>query len=97
MNRKHPIISVRDYLLPVVEGGGRCDDEEGSPHPVCLGHIRQEGEGLHGLAQPHLVSQDAVDALVIEGTQPVHALQLVGLQGALLNGDFRINNYKEHK
>ena len=70
----------------------------------------QQRNALDGLAQPHLVSQDAVDALaewdqhhnttaapphlapathtylVVEVGQPVHSLELVGLELALEHG-----------
>ena len=50
---------------------------------LSLGHVGQEGEGLHYLAQAHLIRQDPVDALVIQGAQPVHPLQLIRLQNSL--------------
>ena len=70
-----------------------------------LGQVGQQRNALDGLAQPHLVSQDAVDALaewdqhhnttaapathtylVVEVGQPVHSLELIGLELALEHG-----------
>ena len=62
-----------DLLLPVVEGGGRGDDQERAPDPVGLGQVGQEGQGLDCLAQPHIICQYPIDALVIQRTQPIHA------------------------
>ena len=66
-----------------MEGGGGGDDQEGAPHPVGFGHVGEEGERLHGLAQAHLIREDPVDALVVQGAQPVHSLQLISLQRSL--------------
>lgn len=41
------------------------------------------GFGPHRFAQAHLVSQDAVDAIVVQACQPVYALLLVGSQFSL--------------
>ena len=49
----------------------------------------KEGDALYGLSEAHFISQNAVDALVIEVGQPVHPLQLVGLQLALEDGRLR--------
>lgn len=40
-----------------------------------FGQGSEEGDGLHGLAEAHLVRQDAIDALVVQAVQPVHALR----------------------
>lgn len=45
--------------LPVGDGGKGGDDEEGSPQAHGK-HLKEEGDGLDGLPQAHLVSQDAV-------------------------------------
>jgi len=33
--------------------------------------------GTHCLAQPHLISQDTIEAILVEGDHPAHAAQLV--------------------
>mmetsp|Transcript_14883 Transcript_14883/g.44530 ORF Transcript_14883/g.44530 Transcript_14883/m.44530 type:complete len:213 (-) Transcript_14883:535-1173(-) len=43
----------------------------------------EEGDGLNGLAEAHLVGEDAVDALAVRGQQPVDAHHLVRLQRRL--------------
>jgi hypothetical protein len=49
--------------------------------PVVLtlitGKMRQQGDGLNGLAEAHFISQDAVEALVVHGDQPLKADMLV--------------------
>ena len=61
--------------LPVLNGGERCDDEEGTAR-VDLGDVRQQQHSLHGLAQSHLVRQDAAAAIVPVEEQPVDAIHL---------------------
>ena len=43
----------------------------------------QQGDGLDGLPQTHLVCQDAVEFAVMHGGQPVQADVLVLTQGVL--------------
>ena len=45
--------------LPVGDGGEGCNDQEG-PADAQAEHLVQEGDGLDGLPQAHLVGQDAV-------------------------------------
>lgn len=48
-----------------------------------LTHLSQmchESDALYCLAKSHLISKNTIDTLVIQVGQPVHALQLVGLQ-----------------
>lgn len=45
--------------LPVGDGGKRCDDEEGAAHTGLVTRVH-EAQGLDGLAQTHLIRQDAV-------------------------------------
>jgi hypothetical protein len=33
-------------LLPIVQGGGGGNHQEGTPHPVALRHVRQERQRL---------------------------------------------------
>ena len=51
-----------------------------------LSQMGKKSYALDSLPEAHLVSQYPVDALVIEVGQPVHALQLVGLELALEDG-----------
>ena len=39
--------------------------------------MREERNALYSLAQAHLVSQYAIDALIVQVGQPVHAFELV--------------------
>lgn len=45
--------------LPVGDGGQRGDDEEGAAD-AHVENLVEEGDGLDGLPQPHLIRQDAV-------------------------------------
>lgn len=48
-----------ELALPVGDGGERGDDEE-RPFDAHAVDLLQEGDGLDGLSQAHLVCQDAV-------------------------------------
>lgn len=48
-----------ELALPVSDGGERRDDEEGAPDAHAV-DLLQEGDGLDGLPQAHLICQDAV-------------------------------------
>ena len=69
--------------------GPRADDARGGDdehRPVELARLVGAGEqcqGLHGLAQAHVVGEDAPETGVPERAQPVIALELVGPQGRL--------------
>ena len=58
----HDDVHVRpraELPLPVGDGGQRGDDEEGPPNPHAEDLV-EEGDGLDGLPQAHLIRQDAV-------------------------------------
>lgn len=48
-----------ELALPVGDGGERGDDEE-RPFDAHAVDLLQEGDGLDGLSQAHLIGQDAV-------------------------------------
>ena len=76
--------------------GGRNDQEGGRPgvrprSGSCLGasaagpgrsvlRRADQRQGLHGLAQAHVVGQHAAEAVPVQEAQPVEALQLVRAQ-----------------
>ena len=68
----HAGCPLRELVLPVVQRRERADDHEGPGHVVLL-QVREQRDGLHRLAQPHLVAQDPVEAVLIEADQPVNA------------------------
>jgi len=70
------------HLHPVGERGERHDDEVGPVDLLLLHQVGDQRDGLDGLAQAHLVGQDAVQVVVVEGDEPLEALDLVGLQRA---------------
>ena len=52
-------------------------------HVILLLHeTSQEADGLNGLAQPHLICQDAVHVVVVQGHQELEPPQLVVPQAA---------------
>ena len=52
------------------------DDKERSIYALCLHEIGDEGNGLNGLSQTHLISQDAIKVVVIQGNKPLQTRQL---------------------
>ena len=61
---------------PVVDQGGRAHHEARAPAAVC----QQEGYHLHGLAQAHLVREDAAKAHGRKRAEPLEAGALVRAQ-----------------
>lgn len=54
----------------------RYDDEEGPVDALVLHEVCDERDGLDGLSQTHLVGQDAVQVVVVQGHQPLQTLDL---------------------
>lgn len=54
----------------------RDDDEEGAVDPLMLHEVRDEGDGLDGFPQSHLVRQDPVEVVVVQGHEPFQAFDL---------------------
>ena len=63
--------------LPVDEAAGGHDDQVRAPDAFHHGEIGQQADGLHGLAQPHLIRQDSVEASLLQRHQPVQPHLLV--------------------
>ena len=67
-------------------GEPRGEDGEGADDEVRTGDLQlqreyaEEGDRLHRLAQPHVVGEDAVDAVPVRSEEPVDALHLMGLE-----------------
>lgn len=54
----------------------RYDYEEGPIDALVLHEVCDERNGLDGLSQTHLVSQDAIQVVVVQGHQPLQTLDL---------------------
>lgn len=52
------------------------NDEVGSIEPFVLHEVRDEGDSLDGFTQTHLVRQDPVQVVVVEGNQPLQTFNL---------------------
>ncbi|KAH3687520.1 hypothetical protein WICPIJ_001482 [Wickerhamomyces pijperi] len=83
---------LTDFLLPIVQSGSRRHNQEWTPNVMSLSQVSQHRDRLHSLTQPHLVSKDPVDPLVVQIGQPIEPLDLVFFQGAtqqlwLFDGD----------
>ena len=55
-------------------------NEVGPRQMLALQQQGQEGNGLDGLAQPHLIRQNAIDPVVVQGQQELDTPQLVAAQ-----------------
>eukprot|EP00047_Mylnosiga_fluctuans_P015592 m.47793 g.47793 ORF g.47793 m.47793 type:complete len:363 (-) comp6000_c0_seq1:3-1091(-) len=69
---------------PVAEGGERGDDEIRAAD-LHLIHVRKERDDLDRLAQAHFVSEDAVQSVLVQRLEPLHADKLVIAQRAARN------------
>lgn len=56
------------------------DDEVGSIETFVLHEVSDEGDSLDGFSQTHLVRQDAVQIVVVEGDKPLKTFNLTGCQ-----------------
>lgn len=54
----------------------RDDDEEGAVDPLVLHEVRDEGDGLDGFPQTHLIRQNAIEVVVVQGHEPFQAFDL---------------------
>lgn len=52
------------------------DDEVGSIEPFVFHEVRDEGNGLDGFPQTHLVGQDPIQIIVVERNQPFQTFNL---------------------
>ena len=77
--------AVREELLgfglPVVHHRGRADDQRWECSLALLLGPLEDGKRLEGLAQSHVIGQDAVQAESLEKRKPVESLLLVGAKG----------------
>ncbi len=70
-----------DLALPVAQQRGGADQQgRGAPVRALLLPVQQQGQHLDGLAQAHVVGQDAAQAEPGQAVQPGQAAQLVGAQ-----------------
>ena len=91
----HPQVGGETCRLigPVGHHGGRGDHQErpgnfggaASRGPLVLG-MQDQGQGLHGFAQAHIVRQDAAEIIAPEHGQPFEALPLVRAERRLESG-----------
>ena len=82
----HPDVRgpLDELVGPVGQRGERHHDQERAIILLHLHDVGDQRDRLDGLAQAHLVGQDAVEVVVVQGDHPLQALQLVCLQVAAL-------------
>jgi len=52
------------------------NDEKGAIVPLLLHEVRDEGNGLDGLAEAHLVRQNPIQVVVVQGDKPLQPFDL---------------------
>ena len=67
-----------ELIHPVGQGGLGHQDHVRTRNVAQVFHVAQEGDGLQGLAQAHLVGQNSVDAVLVEGDHPIETTDLAG-------------------
>jgi hypothetical protein len=65
------------FAAPVLDERGGADDEAGAVFVAVLAQGFHERQGLDGLAEAHLVGQQAAEGVVMDVPQPGHADLLV--------------------
>lgn len=68
-----------------MKGGHRDNDQEGTPYPFRLRDVRHEGNSLDGFTKTHLVSENAVNTLLVKIVEPPQPSQLILLQLCIQN------------
>jgi hypothetical protein len=66
-----------ELVFPVTEGYLGSDDDVWTLHFFVLPQESQNGDGLDGLTEAHVVSEDAVETALVETDHPVEPNQLV--------------------
>lgn len=56
----------------------RNDDDIGSVEPLVLHQVGDQSDGLNGFTQAHLISQDAIKIVIVQGHHPLQSLDLSG-------------------
>jgi len=54
----------------------RHDDQERSIEFLDLNQVGKQGNGLNGFSQTHLISQDAIQGVIVQGHKPLQASHL---------------------
>ena len=55
----------------------RCEWHVNGVNAQHMSKVRDSDRGAHSFAQAHLVRQDAVEAILVEGDEPAHPSQLI--------------------
>ena len=66
----------RGFCGPVLAYGCGCDHQCGS----ACGPVQQQGQGLNGFTQPHVVGQTGASTPMRQACQPDKPIELVGTQ-----------------
>lgn len=74
LESRAPLLELK---LPVKQDRGGNHNEVRPPHALLTGHVGEQGYGLDGLSQSHLVSQDAIEFPLVHHYQPLQADVLV--------------------
>ena len=74
---------ARGLAPPVADQARRHHQQARKGRLLLQVPVRQQREGLHGLAEPHVVGQQAAEAAIRERPQPAVAGALVGPQSSL--------------
>ena len=69
-----------DFGLPVEHQGGRRHNQAGLVGLLRGFQIMQKSDGLQGFAQAHVVGQAAAQTVLVQKSQPVEAVLLIGAQ-----------------
>mmetsp|Transcript_27928 Transcript_27928/g.26964 ORF Transcript_27928/g.26964 Transcript_27928/m.26964 type:complete len:446 (-) Transcript_27928:715-2052(-) len=72
-----PLVELHD---PVGDDREGHHNQERALAALALDEVREQGDGLDGLAQPHLVRQDPIQVIVEQTHHPVQPYHLVRLQ-----------------
>ena len=65
------------FHLPIDQYAGRHHDQMRTPNSLDLRQIAKQSDRLNSLAQAHLISQNAIQILLLKLYQPLHSRLLI--------------------
>jgi len=74
LERRTPFLQLH---LPIQHHARRNHDQVWTPDALLAGKVRQQSDRLDRLSEPHLVSQNPVEAVLVHRRQPVQSHVLV--------------------
>ena len=81
-----------EFHLPINDDSGRHYNQMRAPYSLITGQRSKHRYGLNRFSKAHLISEDTIQLLIMQGNKPVQTDNLILSQGAVKQeGDFGLN------